>query len=222
MQGGHGRQGRKEGWKGGWEQTAYRGPYWSSMPTSDGSAPRTPLRLWPGVVIVLLQFLARFVVPVVAPQFMVYGVLGGIAGGFAVLVWWLFFSRAPWLERVGAIALMVIGLQGFVLFFAAVVLLARRAWMAVELLVGSIRLLTPMSYPLVVLPVMLQVVAQGVPTYQALEAFRQFLLLGPFTPTAWTSLGLLLVLDGVVVALGWIVFRASDGFVRYRAGIGKF
>jgi ABC-2 type transport system permease protein len=121
-----------------------------------------------------------------------------------------------------AIALMVIGLQGFVLFFAAVVLLARRAWMAVELLVASIRLLTPMSYPIVVLPVILQVVAQGTPTYQALEAFRQFLLLGPFTPTAWTALGLLLVLDAVVVSLGWLVFRASDGFVRYHAGIGKF
>ena len=138
------------------------------------------------------------------------------------LVFGLRVNLAGILPALLAIALMVISLQGFVLFFAAVVLLARRAWMAVELLVGSIRLLTPMSYPLVVLPVMLQVIAQGVPTYQALEAFRQFLLLGPFTPTAWTSLGLLVVLDGVVVVLGCIVFRASDGFVRYRAGIGKF
>lgn len=69
---------------------------------------------------------------------------------------------------------------------------------------------------------MLQVVAQGVPTYQALEAFRQFLLLGPFTPSAWTSLGLLLVLDAAVIFFGWIVFRGSDGFVRYGAGIGTF
>jgi len=140
----------------------------------------------------------------------------------SALVFGLRVNLAGILPALLAVALMVIGLQGFVLFFAAVVLLARRAWMAVELLVGSIRLLTPMSYPIVVLPVMLQTVAQGVPTYQALEAFRQFLLLGPFTPAAWSSLGLLLVLDALVVVLGWIVFRASDGFVRYRAGIGKF
>ncbi len=76
----------------------------------DGPIQRKPLRLWPGVVIVLLQFLARFVVPAVAPEFMVYGVLGGLAGGFAVLVWWLFFSRALWLERVGAVLLMVVAL----------------------------------------------------------------------------------------------------------------
>jgi len=69
-----------------------------------------PLRLWPGVVIVALQFLARFVVPAVAPQYMIYGVLGGLAGGFAVAVWWLLFSRAPWLDRVGALVLMGVAL----------------------------------------------------------------------------------------------------------------
>jgi outer membrane protein assembly factor BamB len=37
-------------------------------------------------------------------------VLGGLAGGLLVVVWWLFFSRAPWLERVGAIVLMVVAL----------------------------------------------------------------------------------------------------------------
>jgi outer membrane protein assembly factor BamB len=72
--------------------------------------PRRPLRLWPGVLAVVLLWLARLVVPLVAPEAAVFGVLGGIAGGFAILVWWLFFSRAPWSERVGAIVLMVVAL----------------------------------------------------------------------------------------------------------------
>jgi ABC-2 type transport system permease protein len=142
--------------------------------------------------------------------------------GASALIFRLNLNLAGILPALLAIALMVIGLQGFVLFFAAVVLLARRAWMAVELLVAGIRLLTPMSYPLIVLPFALQVAAQGVPTYQALEAFRQFLLLGPFTPSAWTSLGFLLLLDAVILVAGWLIFRASDSFVRYRAGLGKF
>src|SRR5262249_36313531 len=35
-------------------------------------------------------------------------VIGALACALAVLVWWLLFSRAPWAERVGAIALMVV------------------------------------------------------------------------------------------------------------------
>jgi outer membrane protein assembly factor BamB len=71
---------------------------------------RKPLRLWPGVVAVALQWLLRFVVPMVVPEAAMIAVLGGLAGGLLVVVWWLFFSRAPWLERVGAIVLMVVAL----------------------------------------------------------------------------------------------------------------
>ncbi len=69
---------------------------------------RKPLRLWPGVVIVVLQLLARFVVPAFAPEAALYGLMGGVfVGGLAIVVWWLFFSRALWSERLGAIVLMV-------------------------------------------------------------------------------------------------------------------
>jgi hypothetical protein len=68
------------------------------------------IRLWPGVLAVTLQWLARFVVPLVAPDAAGLGVIAAVAGGFGVVVWWLFFSRAPWLERVGVLALMAGGL----------------------------------------------------------------------------------------------------------------
>jgi len=69
--------------------------------------PLRPLRLWPGVVAVALQWLVFLVVPIVMPQQGGRAILGGVVGGLTVLVWWLFFSRAPWFERVGAIVLMV-------------------------------------------------------------------------------------------------------------------
>jgi outer membrane protein assembly factor BamB len=70
-------------------------------------AQRAHLRLWPGVVIVVLQWLAFLVLPIIAPDARLYGMLGGIFGcGLALIVWWLFFSRAPWIERVGALVLM--------------------------------------------------------------------------------------------------------------------
>jgi outer membrane protein assembly factor BamB len=67
-----------------------------------------PLRVWPGVVIVVIQWLGRFVLPAVAPEAMYYGVIGGVLGGLALLVWWVFFSRARWSERLGALALMAV------------------------------------------------------------------------------------------------------------------
>jgi outer membrane protein assembly factor BamB len=71
---------------------------------------KKPLRLWPGVVIVILQWLARFVVPVFVPAAVAFGVLGGLFGGLAIILWWLFFSRAPWSERLAAVALMIVAL----------------------------------------------------------------------------------------------------------------
>jgi len=71
------------------------------------SSPK-PLRLWPAVVIAIVQVLVMFGVPLVAPDSgALIGMLGGVVGALAILVWWLLFSRAPWLERVGAIILMV-------------------------------------------------------------------------------------------------------------------
>jgi outer membrane protein assembly factor BamB len=69
---------------------------------------RKPLRVWPGVIAVALQWLIGFGVLFVAPEAFMFVMIGVLACSLAVLVWWLFFSRAPWVERLGAIALMVV------------------------------------------------------------------------------------------------------------------
>ena len=103
------------------------------------------LRLWPGVVIAILQLLLRFAVPVVAPDAVLVRVFGGLVCALAIVLWWVFFSRAPWPERLGAVGLMIVGLfttsrvidkslatgaQGFLFPFLAipVVGLALVAW----------------------------------------------------------------------------------------------
>src|SRR5216684_2871438 len=85
-----------------------------SMPISqtDEPTPRKPLRLWPGVVIVILQWVLRFGVPVVMPGATLVAMIGAVVGGLAIAVWWLFLSRAPWSERVGALVLMIIATVG--------------------------------------------------------------------------------------------------------------
>jgi outer membrane protein assembly factor BamB len=79
-----------------------------SIAQTNEPTPRKPLRLWPGVHAAVLLLLVWLVVPIVVPGAGGTAILGGLAGGLAVIVWWLFFSRAPWSERVAAIVLMII------------------------------------------------------------------------------------------------------------------
>ncbi|MBI3472944.1 MAG: PQQ-like beta-propeller repeat protein [Candidatus Solibacter usitatus] len=45
------------------------------------------------------------------PDALIYALIGGVfGGGLAIVLWWVFFSRAAWLERLGAILLMIAGL----------------------------------------------------------------------------------------------------------------
>ncbi len=69
-----------------------------------------PLRLWPGVVAVVLLWLLRYVVPMVIPGTIGVGMIGELVGGLAIIVWWLFFSRAPWAERLGVLVLTIAAL----------------------------------------------------------------------------------------------------------------
>lgn len=77
---------------------------------SDEPTSKKPLRLWPGVAVVMLQWLIWFVIPIVVPDAIIIGVFGGLLGGLAILVWWAFFSRATRYERWSAIILMIVAL----------------------------------------------------------------------------------------------------------------
>ena len=68
-----------------------------------GSTNARPLRLWPGVLAAVLLCLTRFVIPIVEPDAIFFAGIGGMVCALAIVAWWLFFSRAPWSERVGAI-----------------------------------------------------------------------------------------------------------------------
>ena len=71
-----------------------------------------PLRLWPGVAIAVLLLLLKFVVPIVVPDAVIVVIFGSLGCAVAILLWWLFLSRAPWSERLGAVLLMIVALFG--------------------------------------------------------------------------------------------------------------
>ncbi len=76
----------------------------------DERAIRKTLRLWPGVAAAILLILLKYVVPIIVPGSLIFGLLGGLVCTLAIVVWWLFFSRAPWSERLGAIVLIIVAM----------------------------------------------------------------------------------------------------------------
>ena len=73
-------------------------------------APQKRLRLWPGAVAVVLWLLV-FVIPRLGPDnpTMILIPLGaGVLGGVVFIIWWVFFSREPRIERWAAIPLMIV------------------------------------------------------------------------------------------------------------------
>ena len=70
---------------------------------------RKPLRLWPGVVVAVLLVVIRLM-PIVVDEIMPIAMMGAVVGALVILLWWLFFSRAPWSERLGVTVLMIVAL----------------------------------------------------------------------------------------------------------------
>ena len=70
---------------------------------------RKPLRLWPGIALVIAMVAMVVGAPRVMPDAeLPIGLIGAMVAAVGILVWWLFFSRAPWLERIAAILLMMV------------------------------------------------------------------------------------------------------------------
>jgi outer membrane protein assembly factor BamB len=78
--------------------------------------PSRPLHLRPGIILAVLLVVVGYVVPAVAPDaaiaetpLAVIGMLGGMFLTLLIVLWWLFFSRAAWIERLGAVVLIIVG-----------------------------------------------------------------------------------------------------------------
>jgi len=79
---------------------------------NDQPTPRKPLRVWPGVVLVVVQWIAWLVVPFFLPDYMLKAMLVTASCALAIALWWLIFNRAPWYERIVVLLLIVLAVIG--------------------------------------------------------------------------------------------------------------
>ena len=138
-----------------------------------GTAVRKPLRLWPGVALATLVALGWYVVPILAPDLIVYSFFAGLGGAAAIVLWWLLFSRASWVERLGAVALM------------AAAIAVTRPFVDVSIRTAAMgRLFVLMAIP----PLSLAFVAWAVATRRLADRWRRAALLATVALAcgAWT------------------------------------
>ncbi|MEM1181591.1 MAG: PQQ-binding-like beta-propeller repeat protein [Acidobacteriota bacterium] len=98
------------------------------------SQTHTPLRTWPALVIVALQWMAAFGIGLFFPATMAqgFGMMGGPSlGTLALFAWWLFGSRATRREKIA-------GLLGFLAIFVATAALAHPSTVPIVLVVYGI------------------------------------------------------------------------------------
>ncbi|MBL9135345.1 MAG: PQQ-like beta-propeller repeat protein [Verrucomicrobiales bacterium] len=78
----------------------------TTSPTPDPSTVPRELRLWPGILGAAGVITFKLGLPLFRPDSHGAAILGGFAFGILIILWWLFFSRAPWRERLGGLALI--------------------------------------------------------------------------------------------------------------------
>jgi outer membrane protein assembly factor BamB len=68
------------------------------------------LRLWPGIAAAVLLGVSWYITPIVFPDLGLSAMAVGLGAMVIILLWWLFFSRAPWADRVAFILLGILAL----------------------------------------------------------------------------------------------------------------
>ncbi|MHA1933746.1 MAG: ABC transporter permease [Candidatus Thorarchaeota archaeon] len=142
--------------------------------------------------------------------------------GASVLLFGVSLNIWGILPALGIVALSIIGLQGIVFAIVCVILTAKQAWMVVELLSSLLMLVAPLSYPIAVLPPLLQYVSVGSPLTWSVEGFRGFLMEGLAYSGVAYAITALIILDVIFLAIGMIMFRYTERWVRKRGALAQF
>ena len=126
------------------------------------------------------------------------------------------------LPALGIFALMMFALYGFGIVISALGLLLKEGWVVSDILYSTMTILSPVAYPLIVLPTVAQQASAIFPTAPALIGMRSFLMVN-YQQEAFGNVFLhLLVLGAAWILFGVVVFKVTDKYVRKRGMLRKF
>lgn len=126
------------------------------------------------------------------------------------------------LPALGLFALMMFALYGFGIVISAIGLLLKEGWVVSDILYSTMTILSPVAYPLVVLPTLAQQASAFFPTAPALIGMRSFLIEN-YQAEAFGNVFLhLLILGAAWILFGVLVFKITDKYVRKKGLLTKF
>jgi len=126
------------------------------------------------------------------------------------------------LPALGIFALMMLALYGFGIVISALGLILKEGWVVSDSLYSIMMILSPVAYPLVVLPTVAQQASYLFPTAPALIGMRSFLIENYQPEVVGNVFLYLLGLGAAWILFGIVVFRLTDVYVRKRGMLKKF
>lgn len=126
------------------------------------------------------------------------------------------------LPALGIFALMMFALYGFGILISALSLILKEGWIVAEAFHSIMMILSPVVYPLVVLPTIAQKASVIFPTGPALIGMRAFLLENYKLEVIGNIFLHLLALDMLWILFGIFVFHLTDVYVRKRGSLEKY
>ncbi len=126
------------------------------------------------------------------------------------------------LPALGIFALMMLALYGFGIVISALGLILKEGWVVSDSLYSIMMILSPVAYPLIVLPTLAQKASALFPTAPALIGMRSFLIEDYHTEAFGNVFLHLLFLGAAWILFGVLVFRLTDIYVRKRGMLKKF
>jgi ABC-2 type transport system permease protein len=126
------------------------------------------------------------------------------------------------LPALGIFALMMFALYGFGIVIAALSLILKEGWIVSDSFYSIMTILSPVAYPLIVLPTLAQQASYIFPTAPALIGMRSFLIENYVPEVAGDVFLHLIVLSAAWILFGVFVFHLADKYVRKRGMLKKF
>jgi ABC-2 type transport system permease protein len=136
---------------------------------------------------------------------------------FITLLFSIHINPLGLLPSLAAVGVMLLSLYGIGMIMASTTLIFKQGWLISEALGSILMVLTPIAYPLAVLPLFMQKAALTVPTTYGILTARHFLLGETMPFTVGDAFLRLAVLSLVWVAAGLVIFTVIDRWTR-RSG----